>query len=207
MTFGLWGCERGSAGAVTDQDAHRCRHSGADDRRRRVVAERTARLIDLPLEASTRRSRRTYRGLTILAAAASVQHSVSVAAMASFLSRSDHGRVHRWRHAVARPLRRGLRNTTMCIVLLIFRLCSTLGAACAPTALALHSPVMRTCFSGVFTFASVAVILRVAWSAWQFGPIGAASAIALVFATANLCPVRVAIRSLGINPTIFGCRG
>jgi hypothetical protein len=39
------------------------------------------------------------------------------------------------------------------------------------------------------------------------GPIGAAAAIALVFAAANLLPVREAIRSLGINPTIAGWRG
>jgi hypothetical protein len=43
--------------------------------------------------------------------------------------------------------------------------------------------------------------------AWQFGPIGAASAITLVFAAANLLPVRVAIRSLGVNPTILGWSG
>jgi O-antigen/teichoic acid export membrane protein len=95
----------------------------------------------------------------------------------------------------------------MWIVLLIFGLSSTLGAACGPTALLLQLTGHQDVLLRIFTLASATGIPLVAWAAWQFGPIGAAAAIALVFAAANLLPVRIAIRQLGVNPTVFGWSG
>ena len=80
------------------------------------------------------------------------------------------------------------------------------GNACGPTALVLQLSGHQSALLRIFTIASAVGIPLVAWAAWQFGPIGAAAALALIFAVANLLPVRVAIRSLGINPTIFGWR-
>ena len=172
------------------------------------VAERTARLIDLPLNGINQvlapHISRNYH----LNGAASVQHSAGAAAMVSFLIALGVMAVF----AVGGMQLLGLFdaayvNTTMWIVLLIFGLSSTLGAACGPTALVLQLTGHQDVLLRIFTVASAAGIPLVALAAWQFGAIGAAAAIGLVFAAANLLPVRVAIRSLGINPTVFGWPG
>jgi O-antigen/teichoic acid export membrane protein len=172
------------------------------------VAERTARLIDLPLNGINQvlapHISRNYH----LNGAASVQDSVSMAALVSFLIALGVMAVF----AVAGVPLLGLfdaayANTTIWIVLLIFGLSSTLAAACGPTALVLQLTGRQSILLRIFTLASLAGIPLVCLMAWQFGPIGAASAITLVFAAANLLPVRVAIRSLGVNPTILGWSG
>jgi O-antigen/teichoic acid export membrane protein len=172
------------------------------------VCERTARLIDLPLNGinqvlAPHISRSYYNE-----GAASVERPVSLAALASFIVALGIMAVF----AVAGIPLLGLfdaayMTTTNWIVLLIFGLSSTLGAACGPTALLLQLTGHQNVLLRIFTLASVAGVPLVALAAWQFGPIGAATGIALVFAAANLLPVRVAIRSLGINPTIFGWTG
>ncbi len=172
------------------------------------VAERTARLIDLPLNGINQVLAPHISRNFHLKGAASVQHSVGVAAIVSFLIAVCVMAVFGF--AGMRLL--GLFDaayvtTTMWIVLLIFGLSSTLGAACGPTALVLQLTGHQNVLLRIFTLASAAGIPLVAFAAWQFGPIGAAGAIALVFAVANLLPVRVAVRSLGVNPTIFGWLG
>ncbi len=172
------------------------------------VAERTARLIDLPLNGinqvlAPHISRNFY-----LNGAASVQHAISFAAMVSFAIALI---------AMAMFAAFGMQllglfdaayvNATVWIVLLIFGLSSTVAAACGPTALLLQLTGHQNVLLRIFTLASMAGIPLIAWAAWQFGPVGAAGAIAVTMAAANLLPVRIAIKSLGLNPTIFGFTG
>ena len=97
--------------------------------------------------------------------------------------------------------------STVWTVLLTFGLSSTVAAACGPTALLLQLTGHQNVLLRIFTLASIAGIPLIALAAWQFGPVGAAGAIAVTMAAANLLPVRIAIRSLGLNPTIFGWTG
>ena len=172
------------------------------------VAERTARLIDLPLNGinqvlAPHISRNFY-----LNGAASVQHSISVAAMVSFaIALLVMAIFAAFGMQLLGLFDAAYVNSTVWIVLLIFGLSSTVAAACGPTALLLQLTGHQNVLLRIFTLASVAGIPLIAWAAWQFGPVGAAGAIALAMAAANLLPVRVATGSLGLNPTIFGWTG
>jgi O-antigen/teichoic acid export membrane protein len=208
VTFGLWGVNAVPPALGQANTLIVAGILGAEIAGGVFVAERTARLIDLPLNGINQvlapHISRNYH----LNGAASVQHSASAAAMASFLIALGVMAVF----GVGGMQLLGLFdaayvNTTMWIVLLIFGLSSTLGAACGPTALLLQLTGHQDVLLKIFTLASAAGIPLVAGAAWQFGSIGAAAAIALVFAAANLLPVRVAIRSLGVNPTVFGWPG
>jgi O-antigen/teichoic acid export membrane protein len=208
VTFGLWGVNAVPPALGQINTLIVAAILGAEIAGGVFVAERTARLIDLPLNGinqvlAPHISRNYY-----LNGAASVQHSAGVAAMVSFLIALGVMAIF----AAGGMQLLGLFdaayvNTTMWIVLLIFGLSSTLGAACGPTALVLQLTGHQDVLLRIFTLASVAGIPLVAWAAWQFGPIGAAAAIAAIFAAANLLPVRVAIRSLGVNPTVSGWSG
>lgn len=208
VTFGLWGVNAVPPALGQINTLIVAGILGAEIAGGVFVAERTAKLIDLPLNGinqvlAPHISRNFY-----LNGAASVQRSVSAAAMVSFLIALAVVIVF----AVGGMQLLGLFdsayvNMTMWIVLLIFGLSATLGAACGPTALLLQLTGYQNVLLRIFTLASIAGIPLVALSAWWFGPIGAAAAIALVFAAANLLPVREAIRSLGVNPTILGWRG
>ena len=208
VTFGLWGVNAVPPALGQINTLLVAGILGAEIAGAIFVAERTARLIDLPLNGINQVlapyiSRNFYsRG------AASLQHSVSVAAMVSFLI----ALVVMAIFAIGGMQLLGLFDkayvtTTMWTVLLIFGLSSTLAAACGPTALVLQLTGHQNVLLKTFTIASLAGIPLVALAAWQFGPIGAASAIALTMAAANLVPVRIARRSLGVNPTIFGWTG
>lgn len=205
VTFGLWGVNAVPPALGQINTLVVAGILGAEIAGGVFVAERTARLIDLPLNGINQVLAPYISRNFYLKGAASVQHSVGVAAMVSFLIALCVMAIF----ALGGMQLLGLFdaayvNTTMWIVLLVFGLSSTLGAACGPTALLLQLTGHQDVLLRIFTLASVAGIPLVAVSAWQFGPIGAAAAIALVFAVANLLPVRVAIRSLGVNPTIFG---
>ncbi len=208
VTFGLWGVNAVPPALGQINTLLVAGILGAEIAGAIFVAERTARLIDLPLNGINQVlapyiSRNFYtRG------AAALQQAVSVAAMVSFLIALIVMAIF----AVAGMQLLGLFDaayvtTTMWIVLLIFGLSSTLAAACGPTALVLQLTGHQNVLLQTFTIASIAGIPLVAVAAWQFGPIGAASAIALTMAAANLVPVRIAVRSLGVNPTIFGWTG
>ncbi len=207
VTLGLWGVNAvppalGQVNTLTVAAILGAEIAGAV-----FVCERTARLIDLPLNGINQVlaptiSRRYYND-----GAASVQRSVSMAAVVSFLIALGVMVVFAFggKHLLG-LFDAAYVNTTTWLVLMIFGLSSTLGAACGPTALVLQLSGHQSALLRIFTIVSAIGIPLVALAAWQFGPIGAAAAIALIFAVANLLPVRVAIRSLGINPTILGWR-
>jgi O-antigen/teichoic acid export membrane protein len=208
VTLGLWGVNAvppalGQANTLIVAGILGAEIAGAV-----FVCERTARLIDLPLNGINQVlapyiSRNYHNGGT-----ASLRRPAVLAALVSFAIALGVMAIF----AVAGMPLLGLFdaayvNTTTWIVLLIFGLSSTIGAACGPTALLLQLTGHQNVLLRIFTLASAAGIPLVALFAWQFGPIGAAAAIALVFAFANLLPVRIAIRSLGVNPTILGWFG
>jgi len=208
VTYGLWGVNAVPPALGQINTLLVAGILGAEIAGAIFVAERTARLIDLPLNGINQVlapyiSRNFYtRG------AASLQHSVSIAAMVSFLI----ALVVMAIFAMGGMQLLGLFDaayvtTTMWTVLLIFGLSSTFAAACGPTALVLQLTGLQNVLLKTFTITSLAGIPLVALAAWLFGPIGAATAMAITMAVANLVPVRIAIRSLGVNPTIFGWTG
>lgn len=208
VTLGLWGVNAvppalGQANTLIVAGILGAEIAGAV-----FVCERTARLIDLPLNGINQvlapYISRTYHN----DGAASLRRPAVLAALVSFAVAVGVMLIF----AVAGIYLLGLfdaayMNTTTWIALLIFGLSSTIGAACGPTALLLQLTGHQNVLLRIFTLAGAAGIPLVAFLAWQFGQIGAASGIALVFAFANLLPVRVAIRELGVNPTIFGWFG
>lgn len=208
VTLGLWGVNAvppalGQANTLIVAGILGAEIAGAV-----FVCERTARLIDLPLNGINQvlapYISRTYHN----EGAASLRRPAVLAALVSFAVAIGVMLIF----AVAGIYLLGLfdaayMNTTTWIALLIFGLSSTIGAACGPTALLLQLTGHQSVLLRIFTLAGAAGIPLVAFLAWQFGQIGAASGIALVFAFANLLPVRVAIRELGVNPTIFGWFG
>jgi O-antigen/teichoic acid export membrane protein len=124
-----------------------------------------------------------------------VSFAIAVATMAVFAA------IGMWMLGLFDPV---YANETIWIVLMIFGLSSTLAAACGPTALLLQLTGHQNALLTIFTLASVAGVPIIALGAWQFGPVGAAAAIALTMALSNLLPVSVAIREIGVNPTILG---
>ena len=109
VTFGLWGVNAVPPALGQINTLIVAAILGAEIAGGVFVAERTARLIDLPLNGinqvlAPHISRNYY-----LNGAASVQHSAERRRHGELLDRARcHGCVRRRRHAVARPLRRGL---------------------------------------------------------------------------------------------------
>ena len=208
VTYGLWGVNAVPPALGQINTLLVAGILGAEIAGAIFVAERTARLIDLPLNGINQVLAPFISRSFYTRGAASLQHSVSIAAMVSFLI----ALVVMAIFAMGGMQLLGLFDaayvtTTMWTVLLIFGLSSTFAAACGPTALVLQLTGLQNVLLKTFTITSLAGIPLVALAAWLFGPIGAATAMAITMAVANLVPVRIAIRSLGVNPTIFGWTG
>jgi O-antigen/teichoic acid export membrane protein len=172
------------------------------------VAERTARLIDLPLNGINQVLAPHISRNFHLKGASSVQYASSLTAVVSFAiavaTMAVFAILGTWMLGLFDPV---YANETMWIVLMIFGLSLTLSAACGPTALLLQLTGHQDALLRIFTLAGVAGVPLTAFAAWQFGPVGAAVAIALTMAASTLVPVRVAIREIGVNPTILGWVG
>lgn len=207
VTLGLWGVNAVPPALGQVNTLIVAGILGAETAGAIFVAERTARLIDLPLNGinqvlAPHISRNFYKH-----GAASVQRPASLAALAAFvLALGSMAFFALFGMQLLGLFDAAYVNRTNWTMLLIFGLSSTVAAACGPTALLLQLTGHQNALLRIFTLVSAAGIPLIALAAWSLGPIGAAAAISAVMIVANLWPLAIAFRSLRINPTVFGVR-